>query len=37
MSNLKQKDSGYEENGSVLRETDLNLGKNSWKIKGSKK
>jgi hypothetical protein len=37
MSNLKQKDSGYEENGSILREIDMNPGKNSWKKKGNKK
>ena len=37
MSNLKQKGLGYEENGLNLREIDLIPGKNSWKIKGSKK
>ena len=37
MSNSKQKDSDYGENGSILRRIDLNPGKSSWKIKGSKK
>jgi hypothetical protein len=35
--NSKQKGSGYGKNGLNLREIDSNPGKNSWKIKGSKK
>jgi hypothetical protein len=33
----KQKGSGYEKNCLNLKKIDSNPGKNSWKIKGSKK
>ena len=36
MSNSKQKDSGYGENGLILRRIDLNPGRSLWKKKGSK-